>query len=1009
MFRLSILTISFLIVLSLSFNAISQDIEKNWSSFDSIKIRYKEAVNLFFNGKHRESTNKLNYLFANIPVHLKNDSTVFGYKTNYALMLARVGYKSKSDSLFNELISQYKNDEIQLSPDLGVFLYTNSARANKSTPTHYMDFANKALAIISNNNITPEIEAKLYYSMIFDHFHRRGRMKECLDYTKKIVELSSQNKFDDEQFQLMTYELPTSIYNDKSTLNKRIQAFNKAIQFGKTCQVNDRVKTTMARLCHNAGSMAWSQNATETALDYYREGLNWVDSEKEIYRYYRYIILSGIHACEARNGNINIAIKESNDLLKVMDFDQSINKTAFVKVYHDRNSIFKYARLNSELIENLDNFLQMIDEGYGPNIHHPQRLRDLLSAAQFYAIAGDFENSLRIFESDNFDPTLKLEDPYAIDYILSLIAHKRYDEAHQAFDKMKHRLNNQSSDNTPHDRLQLISYIFEIARMIKSQSNASDIDQLLTTTLEKNYLETVKEAASHTWELKPNTPHILKEINNSIFKYDDAHDILSDQWVYILFDNFRNIELLQEQESNRFWNNSGIADSIIDKRFDLIQQIIDIKAANQKYNKGYAGVQITDSLIQAQDALKLMEQQNGIHQFKNRKFLPAKESLQQLKEVMNSDEVCLSYLWEDNDLRILSIGHDTTFTYKQSIDTVQRLVANFINYIKHPFSDELLEIGLYDVLIKPVLQHYSKISKLYIIPDGLLHSIPFESLTDEHGTHLVENYSISYELSSQNLINNIAASPILNANLISYAPQFRKDSLETDVLITMLMRDDNYHLPCAQIEAKQIAKIWNGKSLLGDKANKSQFIKSKNKADIIHLSLHALFDEYNHYNSRLKFGDAEEDELRFGEIANQYLDAELVTLSACNTGVSHTDTKRNSKSLARGFLSAGAKSVVMSLWRVPDKSTSKIMIAFYEHLKTGVTKDVALQQAKLDYLAQVEDPKQAHPYYWAGFVVFGDTSPLSPPGCVPWKWICGALILIGLGWGYVRSRGKKVA
>ena len=82
-------------------------------------------------------------------------------------------------------------------------------------------------------------------------------------------------------------------------------------------------------------------------------------------------------------------------------------------------------------------------------------------------------------------------------------------------------------------------------------------------------------------------------------------------------------------------------------------------------------------------------------------------------------------------------------------------------------------------------------------------------------------------------------------------------------------------------------------------------------------------------------------------------------------------------SLAHAFTYAGVPATVMSLWKVPDESTHKIMITFYQYLKAGMRKDAALRQAKLDYLNRVAEPELKHPYYWAGFVIMGNARPLA--------------------------------
>ena len=99
--------------------------------------------------------------------------------------------------------------------------------------------------------------------------------------------------------------------------------------------------------------------------------------------------------------------------------------------------------------------------------------------------------------------------------------------------------------------------------------------------------------------------------------------------------------------------------------------------------------------------------------------------------------------------------------------------------------------------------------------------------------------------------------------------------------------------------------------------------------------------------------------------------ADLVTLSACNTSLGEVAKGEGVLSLARGFFYSGSKSVVASLWEVNDKSTSEIMTSFYTNLKDGQTKSEAMNNAKRTYLSNHSLSEQS-PYYWSSFILIGD-------------------------------------
>ena len=123
--------------------------------------------------------------------------------------------------------------------------------------------------------------------------------------------------------------------------------------------------------------------------------------------------------------------------------------------------------------------------------------------------------------------------------------------------------------------------------------------------------------------------------------------------------------------------------------------------------------------------------------------------------------------------------------------------------------------------------------------------------------------------------------------------------------------------------------------------------------------------------------------MQFSDILQMKLNAELVVLSACETGLGRLRDGEGIVGLTRAFLYAGASSTVVSLWKVEDQSTSLLMERFYQNLKRGLDKSEALRQAKLDIIRSNVDLKAtgrreelAAPFYWAPFILVGDWGPL---------------------------------
>jgi len=133
----------------------------------------------------------------------------------------------------------------------------------------------------------------------------------------------------------------------------------------------------------------------------------------------------------------------------------------------------------------------------------------------------------------------------------------------------------------------------------------------------------------------------------------------------------------------------------------------------------------------------------------------------------------------------------------------------------------------------------------------------------------------------------------------------------------------------------------------------------------------------------------------------------LVVLSACNTGVGKLAAGEGFLSLSRALTYSGVRSSVYSLWEVPDEETSEIMVSFYRYLNKGKNKANALAKAKQDFIKN--NPLKSHPYYWAGFVLNGDTTPITTSKNYSLWYIFLAVVVIFGVYGFFRfSKNKSV-
>jgi CHAT domain-containing protein len=201
--------------------------------------------------------------------------------------------------------------------------------------------------------------------------------------------------------------------------------------------------------------------------------------------------------------------------------------------------------------------------------------------------------------------------------------------------------------------------------------------------------------------------------------------------------------------------------------------------------------------------------------------------------------------------------------------------------------------------------------------------------------------------------------------------------------VSSLHVNQKVYLPLSENrkEVANIHQMMGGLQFLSEAATEKAFWQHAPHSRILHLAMHSSLDVENPLFSTLVFSQANEDTLdtqndgflHAYELYQMNLNADLIVLSACESGYGKLLQGEGMMSLARSFQYAGSKNILMSLWQVDDKSTSDLMMQFYKNLDRGLPKDEALRKAKLNLL---ENSPFRHPCYWAGFILSGDDLPI---------------------------------
>ncbi len=260
---------------------------------------------------------------------------------------------------------------------------------------------------------------------------------------------------------------------------------------------------------------------------------------------------------------------------------------------------------------------------------------------------------------------------------------------------------------------------------------------------------------------------------------------------------------------------------------------------------------------------------------------------------------------------------------------------------------------LHQLLIQPLQPRLERYARLIIIPHGNLHYLPFHALFDGQ-RHLIETHEVSY----------LPASSLLR---FSVRPR------DNDGRTVAFGYSSHGLLPKAVEEARAVAEIMAGQASVEEDATIARLKEAGPGASVLHFATHGEFRADNPLFSGVLLADGWLTAL---DIFNLRLDASLITLSACDSGQHRIVGGDELLGLTRSFLYAGAASLLLSYWQIPDAIAAELITAFYRHLAAGERKATALRRAQLALLRRgregdADSSHYQHPFIWAPFFLMG--------------------------------------
>ena len=457
-------------------------------------------------------------------------------------------------------------------------------------------------------------------------------------------------------------------------------------------------------------------------------------------------------------------------------------------------------------------------------------------------------------------------------------------------------------------------------------------------------------------------------------------------------------------------NYSGIPDSLLkeekDLRTDLAYYETQILNEKQKKNTSDDVLNTLNNkyFSSHQKYISLLDSfEKNYLSYYQLKFKEKDISVDNLQSTLDNQSAIIEYFLTDTTLCTFVLKKQSLKNIVVKLDSPLKVNINKFreslqnidinNYISSALS-------LYDVLIKPVENKISGVKNLIVIPEGILNYLPFEALltrkikaTDDINfsslPYLIKDFNISYHFSASFFQKNKRQKN--SFSFAGFAPVFSdesnhpnkitgNDSASTHIKRAIEINDKKYSaLPETKIEVESILSLFEkynfkGTSFISENAReevlKSDIIKDYS---FIHIATHGFINEDKPKLSGLLFTDKnnslnEDGILYSDEIYNLNLNADLVVLSACESGLGKVIKGEGIMGLTRGFIYSGAKNIIVSLWQVADKSTSELMIEFYKNVLNGDSYSSALRKAKLRL---IKSEKYAYPLEWSPFILIG--------------------------------------
>ncbi|RPI73920.1 MAG: CHAT domain-containing protein [Ignavibacteriales bacterium] len=897
----------------------------------------------------------------------------------------------------------------------------------KSDNQKALEYANESLAIQLQNKNNEEA-ADTYYLLGIIYFN-----KGEFDNSIKNLNLSLKNSDEEKQKTLISniYNSMGQAYQQKGDPDKAIEYYKNSLELKiKESGESDR---ELAAVYNNLAVLYFYMEDNDTAIEYYLKALSINLKIREPDNIDIGIEYNNISMAYRVNGNYSEALKYGEQAKNILIEKLGERHPTVGAIINNTGRTYSDLKEFDKAIESYKSALSIWEEKYGDIHPYTAQayfnIGEAFANKGDYNSAIEMLNkslSTRLFVFGEKHPKVSESYERLGQVYLKM---QDYDSALYSYQKSIITLTEGFEDssiytNPEPDKILwnndlLNSLILKGGAFELRYSQSKDLNDLLSSYSCFELASQLVDKVRHSFKAEGSKLSFSaktfllyeKGINGSLKLFDLTKDDNYKKTAFKFCEESKAALLSDALSEVKARNFSGIPDSLLVKEKNLRVDLVyfETQLLNEKQRKESSQEKIKELedkyFALNQQYLFLLENfEKNYPSYYQLKYKGKDVSVESLQKMLDDESAIIEYFLSDTTLYTFILSSDnldisTVKLDKPLSETVIQLRQSlqnldFENYISSSSS-------LYKILIKPVEKKISGKENLFIIPDGIIYYLPFEALLFENVDinnpdfselpYLINSFNISY-LSSSAFLQEENKNPGTQFSFAGFAPVFdddnpnsntKKNNIET---VSQLKRaveinDKIYsELPESKIEVEGISDLFKMKNLpssifISEEANE-EVIKSDdmNKYSFLHIATHGFINEEKPKLSGIIFTDKnnspnEDGILYSSEIYNLKLNADLVVLSACETGLGKIVKGEGIIGLTRGFIYSGARNVLVSLWQVADKSTSELMIEFYKNVLDGKSYSSSLRTAKLKL---IKDGKYSYPLEWSPFVLIGN-------------------------------------